>query len=387
MARQCAYPSWVQKKLPTPAMVFDEGELRVSLRAIQQCADRLSADVLYSIKACWIPRVAEIIAEGVQGISCSSPFEARLAREIIGSSGSVHMTSPALTPTAVRELGSYCDYLSFNSVSQLCSLSARLNPSVQRGLRVNPGMSFGLDERYDPCRKHSKLGVPLKMLSDEFMADPGKLDSVSGILIHSNCDSKDLSQLAAVVQQVEANLQRLLARISWINLGGGYLLDEPENVDSLAEILKLLRAKYGLRVFLEPGSAFVRRAGYLVCEVVDLISSEGKNVAVLDTTVNHLPEVFEYQFEPDVVGHSDQGANRYLLAGCTCLAGDVFGEYAFSDELRVGSRIVFENVGSYTTTKSNLFNGIGLPAVFLARLNGDLQLLNEFTYGDFRARI
>ena len=42
-----------------------------------------------------------------------------------------------------------------------------------------------------------------------------------------------------------------------------------------------------------------------------------------------MPEVFEYSFEPDVAGHSDDAPHSYILAGASCLAGDVFGEYSF----------------------------------------------------------
>ena len=386
MTQQCTYPAWLQDELPTPAMVFDESKLRLTIRSIRRCAGDLSADLLYSLKACSTARVVEIIAEAVDGLSCSSLFEAQLAREIMGASGSVHMTSPALTAAGLQALSSCCDYLSFNSLSQLDRLSPGLDPGVQRGLRVNPGINFGLDERYDPCRRHSKLGVPVDQLRAALSTSPERLRSLHGIHIHSNCDSRDLGQLSRVVQEIEGELHPLLESISWINLGGGYLLNDPENTQSLAETLESLRSRYGLRVLVEPGSAFVRAAGYLVSEVTDLISSDGKNVAVLDTSVNHMPEVFEYQFEPDVMGDCDGANNQYLLAGGTCLAGDLFGEYTFREELKIGSRVAFKNVGSYTTTKSNLFNGIALPSVFLARLDGKLELLNECTYGDFRSR-
>lgn len=367
-------------------MVFDESKLRLTIRSIQRCAGDLSAELLYSLKACSTARIVEIIAEAVHGLSCSSLFEAQLARQIIGDSGSVHMTSPALTAAALQALSSYCDYVSFNSLSQLDRLSPGLDPGIQRGLRVNPGISFGLDERYDPCRKHSKLGVPVDQLRAALSMSPERLRGLRGIHIHSNCDSRDLSDLSRVVRKIERELQPLLESISWINLGGGYLLNDPDNTQSLAETLERLRSTYGVRVLVEPGSAFVRAAGYLVSQVTDLISREGKNVAVLDTSVNHMPEVFEYQFEPDLVGDCDGGNNQYLLAGGTCLAGDLFGEYAFREELKIGARVVFENVGSYTTTKSNLFNGFALPSVFLARLDGKLELLNEFTYADFKSR-
>ena len=109
-------------------------------------------------------------------------------------------------------------------------------------------------------------------------------------------------------------------------------------------------------------------------------------MAVLDTTVNHMPEVFEYVFEPDVAGHSEEAPYSYILAGSSCLAGDIFGEYAFSDELTIGDRVIFENVGAYTIAKAHMFNGIDLPAIYSLTPKGDLVLRKNFGQSAFAER-
>ena len=107
---------------------------------------------------------------------------------------------------------------------------------------------------------------------------------------------------------------------------------------------------------------------------------------MLDTTVNHLPEVFEYQFEPDVLGHDDEAENEYLLAGCSCLAGDVFGLYGFPDPLKVGSRIVMHNVGAYSMAKAHTFNGINLPSIYSITPEGRLLERRRLTYSNYLSR-
>lgn len=134
---------------------------------------------------------------------------------------------------------------------------------------------------------------------------------------------------------------------------------------------------------MEPGASIVRRSGSLVSSVVDLFPSGDRQVAVLDTSVNHMPEVFEYKFEPDVLGDSDSGEFEYLLAGSACLAGDLFGEYAFEEPLTTGSRVVFPDVGAYSLVKANMFNGINLPTVYLLTDQGELQELKRYRFDDF----
>ncbi len=174
--------------------------------------------------------------------------------------------------------------------------------------------------------------------------------------------------------------------MEWINLGGGYFIDDEEQLRELESIIKNVKDKYSLDVFIEPGKGLVGSAGFLVTSVVDLFESNGKQIAVLDTTVNHLPEVFEYQYRPHILQENPDGQYEYRLAGCSCLSGDLFGDYRFDQALEIGSRIIFKNVGAYMLVKANMFNGINLPAVNILKPDEGLELQKEFSYTDFREK-
>lgn len=374
----------------TPAFVYDETEVNRVLGVTQRLGAETGCRICYSVKPLTLPPLLWHMAPSLDGFAVSSPFEARLARACLSGRGSIHFTSPGIRERDVGELASLCDYVSFNSLGQYQRFSGHFSGNfagaVSLGLRINPGISFLDDERYDPCRPHSKLGVSLKDVADWQESRQSNLPHLDGILLHSNCESTDFSELARTVQKVTEQAPDLLDGISWINLGGGYLFPEGANLDPLVAIIKSLQRQYGLEVFLEPGAAFVRSAGYIVSSVLDVFASGGKPVAVLDTTVNHMPELLEFDFEPDVSGHDEDGPFEYILAGCTCLAGDVFGEYRFPQPLEVGDRLLFRNVGSYTLTKAQMFNGINLPSIYALRDAGRLELLREFGYQDYESR-
>ena len=336
------------------------------------------------------------MAPELDGFSVSSLFEARLAQASLkdrpnGHRGAVHLTTPGVKESEIDEIGGLCDFVSFNSLGQWDRYRDRIKGMASCGLRVNPQMSFADDERYDPCRPHSKLGVPLLDMVAAFDREPERFDGLTGVLFHSNCDSTDFTELLETVKLVCAQAAPVLARLRWINLGGGYLFDEDSDYRPFIEAVSLLRRQAGasgprLDVFFEPGSALVRSAGYIVSTVLDVFPSDGKQIAVLDTTVNHMPEVLEYGFRPDVIGHDDDAAHEYLLAGSTCLAGDLFGSYRFERVLGVGDRVFFNNAGSYTMTKAHSFNGIGLPSVYALPPSGAPVLKSRFTYDHFAAR-
>ncbi len=379
------------ESIQTPAFVYDE-------RAINRLLDYtgfLRADgrceVLFAVKSFSFAPALRLMAPRLDGFAVSSLYEARLARGIIGDEGSVHITTPGLRKDELDELRSLCDCIAFNSLGQWDAHHSRIPGRASPGLRVNPQLSFADDCRYDPCRPHSKLGVPLDDLASVLRDEPARLDGVRGLLFHSNCDSDDFAELAATVQRLRERIPDLLERIEWVNLGGGYLFEDDEGepsrgLDELCRIVDSLRSEYRVKVFIEPGSGLIRAAGYFVSRVLDIFPSGGATVAVLDTSVNHMPEVFEYGFQPEVVGHDDDAPHEYQLAGCTCLAGDLFGAYRFPGKLRVGDCVMFSNSGSYTLTKASMFNGVALPSVYALTADGELVLQSRPSYADFASR-
>ena len=369
--------------IATPAFVYDEAAIDSLLDHTDRLRAACSCRVLYSLKPFSFVDALTRMATRLDGFAVSSPFEARLARQITGERESIHMTTPGIRQEEVREIGSLCDFVSFNSLHQWDMYHEELGRQVSCGLRVNPQLPFVDDDRYNPCRPHSKLGVALEEL---VALGPDRLPGLEGLLLHSNCESTRFNEMRATVMRLHAQLGEILREVKWINLGGGYLFDGSEDVPALYEAVELLRSSYGLQVFIEPGTALIQSAGYIVSSVLDVFTSEGKRIAVLDTTVNHMPEVFEYGYEPDVVGHDDDAPCQYLLVGCTCLAGDLFGEYRFAEPLEVGKKVVFSNAGAYTLSKAHMFNGINLPTIYAITEVGDLVLKKGFTYADFAGK-
>ncbi len=369
--------------LDTPAFVYDIEGLVGTSRRIAAIADAIACTPLFSLKSLTIADVLDRMVPPLGGAATSSLFEARFARDILGDRAAIHLTTPGLRAEEVAEIAELCDCVSFNSLSQLHRFGDIVRERARIGLRVNPQMSYIPDPRYDPCRRFSKLGTPLGQLAAPEPQDLDAMQSLSGLHVHSNCDSSRFEDLQATVAAVCDKAGHLFERLEWFNLGGGYLFTDEQAPAPLAATVLLLRERYGLEVFVEPGAALVRDCGYVVTTVIDLFESDGKHIAILDTSVNHMPEVFEYQFEPDVVGDSEDGEFEYILAGSSCLAGDVFGEYGFDYPLRVGTRVVFPEAGAYTLVKSHAFNGIKLPTIYALTNDNDLVLLREFTYEDF----
>ena len=370
-------------EIETPAFVTDEKTLRSDLTLLRKIADQASCKLLYSGKACSLSTVLRSVARRVDGFSCSSPFELRLVDQLCGGAASLHLVSPLIKRETLEAFGGRLDYVTFNSLSQWRRLRGDVSTETRVGLRVNPRMSFVRDPRYDPCRQNSKLGVPVRRLAELVESDPASLRGITGLHFHNNCDATVFANLLATARHIQDVIPEVLKRIDWINLGGGYLFDSVNDYADFYEAVAIFGETFGLEVFIEPGAAAVRRGGTIEATVHDIFDGDDIQIAVLDTTVNHMSEVFEFQFEPDVLGHVDGGLHAYILAGCTCLAGDVFGQYSFDRALTIGSRITFLNMGAYTMSKAHRFNGVGLPTIYARRLDGSLDRIRADSFDEF----
>ena len=369
--------------LRTPAFVYEEKPILEGLHRLNRLKSDTDCRILYSVKALSCPGILEIIAPHVDGFSASSLFEAKLSRKILGKEGSVHMMSPAIVEHEIPEIAAHVDYVSLNTLSQWRRFRNKDWNDARFGLRVNPGLSYIRDDRYNPCRKNSKLGISIDVLSKQNDLRDTDLEGISGIHFHTNCESRSLNPLMETVIHVSTKLKNFLSHLEWINLGGGYQYDEIDDLTPLIQAVNHLQNEFRLMIFLEPGEAIVGNAGSLITTVLDIFESDGKKIAIVDSTVNHMPQVFEYQYQPDILGSNPKEKFPFLIAGRTCLSGDIFGEYRFSEPLEIGSRLIFLFAGAYSLVKSHMFNGINLPSLYLLTTTGKLIKLREFSYEDF----
>jgi carboxynorspermidine decarboxylase len=370
----------------TPAFVYDENKILLKINSLNEMSSRRLYLLLFAIKSFSTIDLLKFLVPYVDGFSASSLFEARLARDVLGPKKHIHLTSPILKTDEMNFIGLMCNYISFNSLNQWEVHYKHLGENINCGLRINPQLSFVNDDRYNPSRKYSKLGVPLNILKEIYENGSNPLQNIKGLHFHTNCESTDFESLFKTIMHIDAHLPKLMGQMEWINLGGGYLLEEGQRFDMFVEAVNFLKNKYNIDVFYEPGKAIVGDAGYIVSSVVDIFKSDGRKIAILDTSVNHMPEVFEYQYKPDIMQESVDGKYIYTLAGCTCLSGDLFGDYRFDEPLEIGSRIVFEDMGAYTLVKANMFNGVNLPTIYALTTEGKLELKKQFGYEDFKSR-
>ncbi len=416
------------KKVQTPCYILDEAAFIRNGEILKELQEETGVKVLLAEKAFSNFTLFPLLSQYLAGTEASGLFEARLGREEMPEK-EVHVFSAAYRDVEFTEVLKYADHIIFNSVCQLKKFGPLAKKAGKEiGLRVNPECSTQEGHAiYDPCSPGSRLGVTREVFDAEM--DKKALSLLSGLHFHTLCE-QDADALETTVNAFFQKFGDVVKDLKWLNLGGGHHITRPGyDLPRLKRILTDIQKKYSLRLYLEPGEAVALNAGYLATRVLDIVKNSGHNIAILDMSAAcHTPDVIEMPYQPplmnadpvsdyspekelqasatdesfseamhEVFGNSlgsaiadaldPNEAIVYRLAGPSCLAGDVVGDYAFNHCLKRDELLVFGDMAIYSICKNNTFNGIPLPSIYLLQKDGSLKLIKSFSYEDFKGRL
>ncbi|KPK16426.1 MAG: carboxynorspermidine decarboxylase [Myxococcales bacterium SG8_38] len=372
-------------RVDTPAYVIDLAALERNLELLAHAQRAAGCQILLALKGFAAWSTFPLVGRYLNGAAASGADEARLGREELNKQ--VHTYCPAFTETSLLEAIRYSDHVIFNSPSQIDRFRPIIDQhrsQVSFGLRINPEHSEVAVPLYDPCARGSRLGTTKKSL---IKAD---LRGIEGLHFHTLCEL-GADALARTLAVVEDRFGPWLDDAKWVNFGGGHHITKPDyDVGLLIDLVREFKREHGVEVFLEPGEAIALETGVLIATVLDIIENDG-SIAMLDTSATaHMPDVLEMPYRPRVRSASEPGdlPHTYRLGGLSCLAGDVIGAYSFEEPLKVGDRLIFEDMAHYTMVKNTTFNGVRLPSIALYDPRDDsYRVQRKFGYEDYRDRL
>ncbi len=389
--------------LPSPCFVLDTERLLLNMELLDSVQQKTGVKILLALKgfAAWsvFPLLSRKETGPLWGICASSVDEALLGKEKFG--GEVHAFSPAWTEEEIGELKNIADHVSFNSINQLNRFAPLLQSSpgqkaISAGLRVNPEYSESKFPMYDPCSPGSHMGVR----ASEMPASQD-MKNLEGLHFHTLCE-QDSSALANTLKVFENKFSPWFDNIRWFNFGGGHhITRDGYDIDLLCSTLNSFRKKYNRQIYLEPGEAIALDAGWLYATIIDIVQAD-MPVLILDTSAAcHMPDVLEMPYTPDLwykpfpdnqiqkAGKKEEYEFSCRIAGKSCLAGDIIGEYSFKSMPRSGDKLVFADMAIYSMVKTNTFNGIRLPSIAIHdfRNPDPFKVIRNFNYEDFKNRL
>ncbi|MEA1893197.1 MAG: carboxynorspermidine decarboxylase [Campylobacterota bacterium] len=373
-----------EESLQTPYYICYEELLENNLKQLDFIQKESGAKIILALKGFAMWGTFPLVSRYLYGCTASGLYEAKLAYETF--SKEVHTYSPAFKDEDIVEISEISDHIVFNSPNQLfkyIDIVKKTDPHVSISLRINPEYSASPKEIYNPCGIYSRLGTTLVNFDEKI------LSHVDGLNFHALCE-QGVDELEDVLNAFEMKFSKYLKDIKYLNFGGGHhITKEGYDIDKLVRIIKEFRVKYGVDVYLEPGEAVGWETGILVSTVLDIVHN-GMDIAILDTSAEaHMPDTLAMPYRAHVRGSGEANEKEftYKVAGNTCLAGDIMGDYSFDKPLKIGDRLIFEDQIHYTFVKNTTFNGIKLPSLVIKRKDGSLDIVKEFNYEDYKNRL
>jgi len=370
-------------QIPSPCYLLEEEKLIANLELLKRVQEESGCKIILALKGFSMWSTFDLVRKYLPGCTASSLYELKLSDEKFG--GESHIYSAAYREDEFNEVCSLAGHIVFNSVNQWHRFSKQaIKAGVSCGLRVNPGISEVDTDLYNPCFTGSRLGVRPENLKG------AKLSGIEGLHAHALCENLADSSVA-LIDAFEEKFAEYIPWLKWVNFGGGHLMTHAGyDVDRLIIRIRAFRERWNVKVYLEPGGAIAWRTGPLITSVLDIVPTDGLDVAILDISATaHMPDVLEMPYRPTISdgGETDEKEHTYRLGGTSCLAGDVIGDYSFDRPLEVGSRLVFEDMIHYTMVKTTMFNGVRHPDIGIWHTDDTFELVRRFTYEDFRDRL
>ena len=377
--------------LPTPSYIIDENVLRRNGEILASVAAHTGCKILLAQKAFSNYDFYPLLSGYLSGTEASGLYEARLGAEEMPDK-EVHVFCGAYRDDEFEELLTYADHIVFNSPHQFKKFAQKAKAAGKSvGLRINPECSTQDGHAiYDPCAPGSRLGTTRAQWNAAVAANPALPNLLDGLHFHTLCE-QDSDALATTLDAVAQKFGDLLPRMQWLNFGGGHHITRPGyDIAMLERCITRAQQDWGVTVYLEPGEACALNAGFLLSRVLDVVQNGDTTIAILDASAAcHMPDVIEMPYRPPLFAAAEPGEKpcTVRLAGPTCLAGDVIGDYGVDAVPNVGDLLVFGDMAIYTTCKNNTFNGMPLPAIFARAASGNTRSIVSFGYEDFKYRL
>ena len=369
-------------KLPSPAYVCEEELLENNLKLLKRVQDETGVKILLALKGFAMHSTFDLCKKYLKGCCASGLHEALLAKEEFGKE--VHTYSPAFKDEEIDEIISISNHLVFNSFNQLKRYKDKAFKKVSLGVRLNPEYSSVEVDLYNPCAPNSRLGITKANF------DESQLQYLEGYHFHALCE-QNVDALEGALANFEKNFSLYFSQLKWVNFGGGHHITRADyDVEGLINLLKDFKARYPhLEVYMEPGEAIGWQTGYLVATVLDIVNN-GMDLAILDTSAEaHMPDTLAMPYRAMIRNSAVAFEKKYTyrLGGNTCLAGDIIGDYSFDEPLKVGDRIILEDMIHYTMVKTTTFNGIKLPSIIIKNKDNSYKVIKNFCYNDYKSRL
>ena len=371
----------------TPVYVYDAEKIKSQYGILSTAFSNVNLKIKYAAKSLTNISILKLLRSFGSELDCVSIQEVEM-----GLMAGFKPQEILFTPSGVAldEIDLAVEKginINLDSLSILNQFGKKYGATYPVGLRLNPHVMAGGNEKISTGHENSKFGISIKQLDEIIDCSNQHGVLIHGLHIHTGSDILDADLFLKV-----ANILFLAARkfssLKFLDLGSGFkvaykegdVVTDIQNVGKrLSEAFNGFCDEYGkqLELWFEPGKFLVSESGYLLAEA-NVVKQTPTNVFVgINTGLNHLIRPMMYEAYHDMVNISKPNGqkNKYTVVGYICET-DTFGSQRVLNEVLEGDLITIKNAGAYCFSMASNYNSRLRPCEVLVH-NGEAKLIRE----------
>lgn len=376
------------QNLDTPCFTFDESEFTRGVRGFREAIEEAGYRVKigFSVKTNSLPYAMGVARK--LGCMCEvvSRDEYELAKACGYQPWEIIYNGPMKSKETFLECVMHGGIVNLETKRELDWLMDLPKcKDYKIGVRLNINISHVSPEDADGEDDNSRFGFSDE--SDEFseaLAEIVKLQNVSlaGLHIHRTTHSRSPLFYKHSIEYAAKVIKKYNLNLDYLDVGGGYFgifPNKPTFADYAAAFDVSLRETglSNLTIIIEPGNALVASCFSFLTSVVDVKQIDDKTRFVTtDGSRNDVDPFFrKTDYLKQIIPSDDSDRPilpKQIVAGCTCLEYDRLFTLSDAPELRVGDKILYNNVGAYTMTLSPQFIRLW-PRVYAITEAGEIK--------------
>jgi len=377
----------IAQEFETPVYIYDADKIKRQYETLSSAFAGVNLKVKYAAKSLTNISILKLLKGFGSDLDCVSIQEVEM-----GLMAGFKPSEILFTPSGVSlsEIDLVVDKgvnINLDNLDILAQFGKKYGGSVPVGLRLNPHVMAGGNEKISTGHINSKFGISVTQL-DEILDCVAQFNLViKGLHIHTGSDILE-ADVFLKVANILFKAAKSFEALEFLDLGGGFKVAYKEGDittdindvgEKLSEAFNNFCDDYGkqLELWFEPGKFLVSEAGYLLAKT-NVVKKTPNNVFVgVDTGLNHLIRPMMYDAYHEMVNVSNPKGKKgvYTVVGYICET-DTFGSERELNEVSKGDLIAIKNAGAYSFSMSSNYNSRFRPCEVMIH-NGEAKLIRE----------
>ncbi len=390
----------LEREFGTPVYVYDAATLENQAQQVLHFPNPFGLTARFAMKALPTGAILRLLHDLGLHIDASSGYEASRAMKAGIPPQHIQLTAQEM-PGNLAELVRAGVQFNACSLAQLAAFG-ELFPGASLGVRMNPGMGSGHNNRTNVGGPSSSFGIWRDYVPR--VLETCMHHDLHVTRVHTHIGSGGDPNVWTKCANLSLEVAAQFSEVTTLNLGGGFKVarmpgEVSADLQEIGAAVSGLLSKHAdthgrrLRLEIEPGTFLVANAGALVARVMDVVDTgaDGYAFIKIDAGMTDIlrPALYGAQHPITLVpaAEEERAEAEYLVAGHCCESGDVLTPEPGNpegflprrlQEARIGDLLVVGGAGAYCSAMcSKNYNSFPEPAEVMLKKDGGMQLIRK----------